>query len=74
MTDRIPTTEDIRDGYSFYTGGYFNETTEEGYAEFDRWLRKVQAEAFNEGASAYGLSFWDGDAGVVENPYRKDAS
>lgn len=48
---------------------YIPMAEEEATRTFFNWLQRVRAEAFTEGAAAYGLSFWDGDAGVVKNPY-----
>lgn len=50
---------------------YIPMTEQEAQETFDSWLNEERAKAFDEGASAFGDSFWDGDAGVVVNPYRK---
>lgn len=68
--DYTPDTEEVREAYQISgDGADFKRRFFERGEDFDTWIRKVKAEAFNEGASAYGLSFWDGDAGVVTNPY-----
>ena len=62
MADYVPTTLDVRGGYSasqmtsaFYAGG--EEQLMEARAEFDRWLdgviREAKAEALEEAADVY---------------------
>ena len=55
MNDYIPTTEEVRDEYSFHCEGWCercNESDGVSYlfheAEFDRWLAKVKAQAISE--------------------------
>lgn len=69
MSEYVPETEDFR---SAYAGGWDPESVpgKNAYAEFDRWLKSIQAEACDEGiaiAGRYGHEDgWDEDI----NPYR----
>lgn len=49
MDDYTPTTEDVRESYTYLRGTI---PTVEHAAEFDRWLNEVKAEAWEEGANA----------------------
>lgn len=44
MSDYTPTTEEVREEYADCTAGMYD-----AYAEFDRWLAEVKAEAFAQG-------------------------
>ena len=45
----VPATEDVRESYTYFRGTI---PTVEHEAEFDRWLLRVQAEAWEVGANA----------------------
>lgn len=49
MTDWTPTTTHVRDAYVRQMRDAFVASTGEHEAEFDRWLRQVQAQAWAEG-------------------------
>ena len=57
MSDYTPTTEEVRKRYSddvippkvFYSEEEAQQYEAEFYAEFDRWLAEVQAQAWEEG-------------------------
>lgn len=61
MDDYTPSTEDVRESYTYFRGTI---PTVEHAAEFDAWLLRVQAEAWNAGY-ADGVSGLD----VTPNPY-----
>ena len=71
MTERTPPTGTIRN--AFAKAHPFPHTTdiEERYAEFDRWLNEIRAEAWQEGAES---AFYDPEirdlVDYPENPYR----
>ena len=46
MDDFTPTTEDVRESYTYFRGTI---PTVEHAAEFDRWLNEVKAEGVNMG-------------------------
>ena len=46
MDDYTPSTEDVRESYTYFRGTI---PTVEHEAEFDRWLNEVRAEAWDEG-------------------------
>lgn len=54
MSERTPTTADVRAGYTVMQpsgpGAYVVLSREESDAEFDRWLQSVKAAAWQEGA------------------------
>ena len=64
MTNYTPSTGLMRDIYANYVAEYSNDSEE----EFDRWLLRVQAEAWEEGAY---LGYEDALAGreTLRNPY-----
>ena len=52
MDDYTPSTEDVRESYTYFRGAI---PTVEHEAEFERWLNEVKAEAWEVGANAvYG--------------------
>lgn len=74
-----PTTEEIRDGYSRSTGGFYHDVTEEGFAEFDRWLaevvRQAKAEAWESAVDCLSAHWEDVAPKAIRdleerNPYR----
>lgn len=75
MTEKgyTPTTEEIRDGYSWSTGGFYHEVTDEGFAEFDRWfaeaVRQAKAEAWQEGYYAHMDDEYFGRIEATPSPY-----
>lgn len=68
-----PTTEEIRDGYSWSTGGFYHEFTDEGFAEFDLWVaevvRQAKAEAWDEGYRAHMDDDYFGRRERTPTPY-----
>lgn len=67
MTDYTPTTGAVRAAYTRAMRQAFIASTGEHIAEFDRWLKQVQADAWDVG---YGP---DEDARTPRNnPYRED--
>ena len=64
MDDYTPSTEDVRESYTYFRGTI---PTVEHAAEFDRWLNEVKAEAWADGAAdgVYGRTGLD----VTPNPY-----
>ena len=46
MDDYTPSTEDVRESYTYFRGTI---PTVEHEAEFDRWLNEVRAEAWDAG-------------------------
>lgn len=73
MTDYTPTTADVEDAWcSRWDGEHSWASGEElrGYeAEFDRWLKQVKAEAWDEGRAAG----WAEDCAYdAPNPYRQE--
>lgn len=75
MTDYMPTTDRVRDGYAHDGLEYerqkpevYEQMVADGYAEFDRWIaehdRQVKAEAWAESRKAWGR--WH--AGVTDTP------
>ena len=68
MDDYTPSTEDVRESYTYFRGTI---PTVEHAAEFDTWLLRVQAEAWEVGANAGyadGVYGWTG-LDVTPNPY-----
>lgn len=69
MTDYTPTTEDIQDGYRWLRWDEEFLPFEVSNEQFQRWLRKVKAEAWSECYDLWAL----GPAGDFpdreENPY-----
>ena len=49
MDDYTPSTEDVRESYTYFRGTI---PTVEHETEFDAWLLRVQAEAWEVGANA----------------------
>jgi hypothetical protein len=78
MTDYIPTTEVVQARY--HLAGVSDKAPQflidagrhVCNAEFDRWLRKVKADAYDEGFDQghYVNDSEDRDCGCRENPYR----
>ena len=75
MDDYTPSTEDVRESYTYLRGTI---PTVEHAAEFDRWLNEVKAEAWEEGA-IFGVRDQHGtvdtyirDAIERRNPYREE--
>ena len=76
MSDYTPTTEEVRDEYSFHCGGWCERCDRSGdvsylfhEAEFDRWLAEVKAQAWEEGFTHnVGDSSWNS---LYDNPYRQ---
>ena len=74
-----PTTDDFRqvwaafNGYGGLVARPHSVLMDEGYAEFDRWLAGVKADAWDQGvrdhAAGYGMT---PDPGP--NPYRQEAT
>ena len=60
-----PTTEDVRESYTYFRGTI---PTVEHAAEFDAWLLRVQAEAWEVGANA-GYADALADRETMRNPY-----
>ena len=59
MTNYTPSTGFMRDIYANYVAKYSNDSQEELFEEFDRWLLRVQAEALQEARDAVrAASFW----------------
>lgn len=67
MTEYTPPTEDVRNHYAYGCGP--GHTWQESREDFDRWLRKVQAEAWFEGADAAVDGYELPDASDIQNPY-----
>ena len=65
MDDYTPSTEDVRESYTYFRGTI---PTVEHAAEFDRWLLRVQAAAWEVGA---GAGYVDALLGQepLRNPY-----
>ena len=61
MDDYTPSTEDVRESYTYFRGTI---PTVEHAAEFDAWLLRVQAEAWNAG---YADALADRE--TMRNPY-----
>jgi hypothetical protein len=75
VSDYTPTTGDVRARYVRDHGAHFVSD----WAEFDRWLAEVKAEAWEEGFDAgerdvheHELTHWD-DSDCIQNPYRGEA-
>ena len=49
MDDYTPSTEDVRESYTYFRGTI---PTVEHEAEFDRWLNEVKAEVWEDGTNA----------------------
>ena len=65
MDDFTPTTEDVRESYTYFRGTI---PTVEHAAEFDRWLNEVKAEVWEDGANAgYVDALLDHEP--LRNPY-----
>lgn len=65
MAEYTPTTGEVRNGYQSYI--ISGKSSNEKLGEFDRWLRSVQAEAYDRGVGdtlTRGLY-----ESVPENPY-----
>ena len=62
-----PSTGLMRDIYTAYVAEHSNDSWEELFEEFDRWLNEVKAEAWADGAAdgVYGRTGLD----VTPNPY-----
>lgn len=69
MSEYTPTTEQVRDRWPGSRWPWNDQA--ERHAEFDRWLRGVLADAWDEGAEA---GYDDAEAGREEkhNPYREE--
>ena len=65
MDDYTPSTEDVRESYTYFRGTI---PTVEHAAEFDAWLLRVQAEAWEVGANA-GYVDALADRETMRNPY-----
>lgn len=63
MSEYTPPTDWVRD--AFADENYPALSVDEAYAAFDRWLRKVKSEAWNEG---YADGRFNADPGLI-NPY-----
>ena len=90
MSDYTPTTQQVRDGYRFDPEeDYYNPlqagaNTERAGRDFDRWLKQVKAEAWEEGyrqgiedertAEAVQVNIGLGGHATPNraNPYRKE--
>ena len=75
-----PTTEEVRENYGWNgPDSYIKSNREASRAEFDRWLNKVKAEVWDEGAEAEAVaSCMNPPCGVcegcdtpVKNPYKE---
>lgn len=71
MNEYTPTTEQVRRDYARAGYPLDADYRSVGRAEFDRWLRGVLADAWDEGA---GAGYDDAEAGREEkhNPYREE--
>lgn len=70
MNEYTPTTEEVRDGFSFSPSFSTQRNREAGFA---RWLAEVKADAFNEGyvaGKAIGLT--DGMKLIQNIRHRKE--
>lgn len=67
MTEYTPSTEEVREQYWAASGDPRRDS--QAWGEFDRWLRKVQAEAWDEGADAAVHGYELPDASDIQNPY-----
>ena len=85
MSEYTPTTADIRHGYIVTSMRYTPETDDHLLAkrrrevadEFDRWLAKVKADAWDEGNDAGEICAMDAegpDHVCQRNPYRREAT
>jgi len=76
MDDYTPTTKQVRGAYAAYLGGTFDERQYDRRVErFDRWLKRVKADVWDEGNSA---GYREGRGGSIystnedlRNPYRE---
>ena len=68
MSDYTPTTEEVRNQYSGFSTSNSNHTGQVylNFAEFDRWLAEVKADAWEEGNLAEDI----GPDMRASNPYR----
>ena len=65
MDDYTPSTEDVRESYTYFRGTI---PTVEHAAEFDRWLNSIKAAVWAEGAySGYDDALADRE--TMRNPY-----
>ena len=79
MSDYTPTTQQVRDGYRFDPEeDYYNPlqagaNTERAGRDFDRWLKQVKAEAWDEGHHAGQHNEHEYRPGrAMANPYRQE--
>lgn len=73
MTDYTPTTEEVEEAYRWISWDENFKSYVDSSKEFQRWLRTIKSDAFEEGAR----SWWGADDNAtVEtlNPYRKAES
>ena len=68
MADYIPTTERVRTSYACQRESIYG--VEHDFAEFDRWLAEVKAQAWEEGYTQGSKDMYDGDF-PTPNPYRQ---
>ena len=70
MSDK-PTTEDVRDKFAdeWIEGEYFGNQDPQARKEFDRWLRSVKAEAWDECLAEVDATCCDSHTDAGPNPY-----
>ncbi len=66
MSDYTPTTEEVRDAFS-WRDGVGGQSYE---ADFDRWLTEVKAQAWEKGYTQGNNDMYNGDY-PTPNPYRQ---
>lgn len=72
MNDYTPTTEQVREEYATRMAPHLDEARGEA---FDRWLKRVQAEAWDEGFADgvnHDIGDWDNAPSIINNPYRQE--
>lgn len=70
MTEYTPDTEEVRELYWAVSGD--PRRGSKAWAEFDRWLQKVKAEAWAEGQQSgakWGVQDWTDEYPPADNPY-----
>ena len=75
-SEYTPTTDDVRERYAedYEPNNGFVLRGDRDYAEFDRWLRTVKAEAWEEGRRSSAIYYPDEKRTEwPTNPYREDS-
>ena len=74
MSEYTPTTPEVASAYSMHQYGVLAYEGTQGRAEFDRWLNRIKADAWDEGHDDGQTNEHEFRPGrKITNPYREEA-